>query len=539
MLSFRKRASCSSSRPLEPQVSPVSTISSVRRSPLDAGVNKNSLRNRLRDLKGSITGRSSPGRNKNRAAYTSSPWHDVNSNEDILDLGSANARHIEIAGQTWPTIRQSISSMASSFRTSHDSVSHNRSPGESSQQSGSRRSKMRWRASQESARRWATVATRATPVACRRSTSRARHASFSTISEVAPRSSYDTPPRLPGLAESSNFLESLGKTGLFRLFTPLPEANNTTEVIKVPNTAALNGENFTGHERLIVARRTMRLKSPDSLFHKATGYPVYKRARGQRESSRAKTSDASIIHTGDNCPQIDHSEPQQQYTASKQQKSQRCGSSKHPVEWLDRVLETSYATRNPISPKLCVSNTTMEFLRRSNTCIFVESPRHEKLPEPLRCYPGFRAALEDICDRFGNFYAPFAAYNARTRMITLYTTDTVRPKDRFIDEDTALFDLETARSAWVRPAVSHVLSTNVTEKSSSSETSETPTETSSGSRASSEETRATDLGERELGDLGKAEGGETRTLSTVSAFGGVSRDEGYAADEDLASRLGC
>lgn len=182
------------------------------------------------------------------------------------------------------------------------------------------------------------------------------------------------------------------------------------EAIKVPNTTALNGENFTGHERLIVARRTMRLRSPDSLFHKATGYPVYKRPRGQREGSRAKTSNPSIIHTGDDSPQIDHSEPQQLHTASKQEKLQRCGSSKHPVEWLDRVLETSYTTRNPISPKLCVSKATMEFLRRSNTCIFVESPRHEKLPEPLRCYPGFRAALEDICDRFGNFYAPFAAY---------------------------------------------------------------------------------------------------------------------------------
>ncbi|KAI1751432.1 hypothetical protein F4782DRAFT_183706 [Xylaria castorea] len=536
MLPFRKRTNRSGGRPLEPHGSPVSP---VRRNPLHAGINKNSLRNRLRDLKGSITRRGSPGYNENGTGYTSNQWYDVKSNDDLLNMGSADARHIELAGQTWPAIRQSISSMASSLRTSRGSASFNRSPGEESHQSRSHRSKMRLRASQQSARRWATIATRVTPMACRRSTSQIRHSSFSTISEVVHRQDYDAAPRLPGLAESGNFLESLGRTGLFRLFTPLSEVNITTEVIKVQNTTALNGESFTGHVRPIVARLPLRLRSPDSLFHKATGYPVYKRARGQREGSRAKESYPSTIHTEKGSPQTDHNKPHQQHTTSNQETSQRCDSSKHPIKWLDRILETSYATRNPISPRLCVSKATMEFLRKSKTCIFVESPRHEGLPEPLRCYPGFRAALEDICDRFGNFYAPFAAYNAHTRTISLYTTDTVRPKDRFVDEDTAFFDLETARSAWVRPAVNHVLSTNVTEKGTSPETSEDLAEASDGSRAGSEETLATDLEERELDELEEAEKAETWTVSSSSHFSDTSSDENNAVDEDLASRLGC
>ncbi|KAI8952335.1 hypothetical protein F4801DRAFT_577498 [Xylaria longipes] len=540
MLPFRKRANGNGGRPLEPHGSPTPTTSPVRHSPLHAGINKNSLRNRLRDLKGSITRRSSPACNKNTTPYTSNPWHDVKSNDDLLNLGPADARHIEMAGQTWPAIRQSISSMASSLRTSRGSLYCNRSPGESSHQSWSRRSKVRLKASQQSARRWATVATRVTPMTCRRSNSQTRHASFSTISEVVSRQDYDTAPRLPGLAESGNFLESLGKTGLFRLVTPLSEVNNTTEAIKVQNTTALNGESFTGHVRPTVARLPLRIRSPDSLFHKATGYPVYKRARGQREGSQAKASDPSTINTEKDSPQTDHNDPQQQHTTSSQEKPQRCDSSKHPVEWLDLVLETSYATRNPISPRLCVSKATMEFLRKSKTCIFVESPRHERLPEPLRCYPGFRAALEDICDRFGNFYAPFAAYNAHTRMITLFTTDTVRPQNRFIDQDTALFDLETARSAWVRPAVNHVLSTNVTEKSTSPEASEDLTEASDRTRADSEETLVTSLEERELDELEKADNAETWSTSSASQFG----DEGFGEeddtiDEDLASRLGC
>ncbi|GAW21775.1 hypothetical protein ANO14919_113000 [Xylariales sp. No.14919] len=128
----------------------------------------------------------------------------------------------------------------------------------------------------------------------------------------------------------------------------------------------------------------------------------------------------------------------------------------------------------------------MEFLCKSKTCVFVEFPRGRNLPEPLRCYPGFKAALEDICDRFNDFYASFAAYNAHTRMITLYATGTVRPEHRIIDEYTAIFDLQTARSAWVRSSSPYASSTNAI-KTASRYTSEDLTEASDHTQLGSEE----------------------------------------------------
>ncbi|KAJ8123305.1 hypothetical protein ONZ43_g714 [Nemania bipapillata] len=94
----------------------------------------------------------------------------------------------------------------------------------------------------------------------------------------------------------------------------------------------------------------------------------------------------------------------------------------------------------------------MDFLHQNRTCVFVRTPASCRLPKPLPCYPGFRAALEDICDRFGSFYAPFAAYNSRTRTISLFLpTDTLCPETRFLEGDTAIFNLEKARNSVSDP----------------------------------------------------------------------------------------
>ena len=154
------------------------------------------------------------------------PWYKLVPDDDLLTPVSANIQHAEAAGQTWPAIRKSISSMASSLRTNNESRGHSSSRG-ASQQSGTRPSKIGFRASQKQARRWVTMATRTPPVAFRQSTRRARRSSFSTLSEIVSKKEYEPVPQLPTLAESSNFLNSLARTGLFRLFTPPSEANNT------------------------------------------------------------------------------------------------------------------------------------------------------------------------------------------------------------------------------------------------------------------------------------------------------------------------
>ncbi|KAI0115947.1 hypothetical protein GGR51DRAFT_502667 [Nemania sp. FL0031] len=454
MLSFRSRANRAGGGSSESHRSlpTTTTMSPIDHKPFQASGNKNSLRGRLKDITRNIA-RSIPGHNRNRMSYTPDPWFHVKSNDDLLSLATAGAQHVELAGQTWPAIRKNISSMAP-YRWAHrDSADSSKSPGEASHQSSFRHSRTGPRGSQDSNRRWATIATRVHPMISRRSTSDTRHSSFSTISEIMSRQDYGPAPQLPSLAESSSFLESLSKTGLFRIFTPLGEINSTTGSIKVQNVTALDDEACSSNVRPIISRRPLRLRSPDGLYPGAIGPYTIKRVMGHHQSSPDTPSNTSTANADSDFSQPNQDGLRGLRKAPKKEKSQAWDSSRHPIEWLDRVLETSYATRNPISPKLCVSKATMDILQQNRTCIFVNFPRDQQHPEPLRCYPGFRAALVDICDRFGIFYAPFAAYNARTRVITLYTTDTARPAYRFIDDDTAIFNLELARSAWVRTSI--------------------------------------------------------------------------------------
>ncbi|KAK5629591.1 hypothetical protein RRF57_005306 [Xylaria bambusicola] len=540
MLSFRSRTDRSHSGSLDSHASlpPAATISSfrrIRRKPLHSSINKNSLRDRLKGITENFTGKRRPKCKGAQMPYKLDPWYTLEPNDNLLRPVSTDVQHIEVAGQTWPVIRKSISSMASSLRNNHESVGQG-SPGGASHQSSTRHSKISCRASQRHARRWATMATRTSPVVFKQPTSRARRSSFSTISEIVSRQEYESVPQLPKLAESSNFLDSLSRTGLFRLFTPPSEVNLAGE-IKVQNITAPDGESAAMCARPFVARLPLRLKNSDLLCQKAMSQAVDKRFRERTDSFQVKPP-KNIP------PRINHeNEPPQQQQHSthgeSQDRIQFC--SRHPVEWLDRILETSYATRNPISPKLCVSKETMAFLCKSKTCFFVEFPRDRNVPEPLRCYPGFKAALEDICDRFGDFYAPFAAYNAVTRMITLYAPETPRPKNKFIDDDTALFDLERARSAWVKPSATYSWSSRAATKSASRDTSEDLTESSDQSRASSEETAAT-----EIEDYYKEENGEkVKDLDKIgtdappkpSFLVDNSKDEEDAVDEEMASRL--
>ncbi|KAI0540785.1 hypothetical protein GGR58DRAFT_520908 [Xylaria digitata] len=530
MLAFRNRTNRSNGGSLESHtlLPPAATTSPFRRKPLPTSGNENSLRSRLKDFAGDITKGNIPRFKKNRMACTPSPWQNLGSNDDLPRLAPADVRDVEAAGQTWPAIRKSISSMASSLRTNHFSVYPSGPSGEASHQSSSQHAKIGFKVSQENARRWVTMATRRPPMATRQT----RHSSFSTISEIVSRQDHEPAPQLPNLADTSNFLESLGRTGLFRLFTPPSGVKNTTGVIKVQNIAELD---YAGRVRPIVARLPLRLKSPDTLFNRETGYPINKKARGNQENCRGCASGHSAANI-ENLSRTNDGWYHCQHTIYQEEKFRISDSSRHPVKWLDRVLETSYATRNPISPKLCVSKATMEFHYKSKTCIFVEFPRNRQLPEPLRCYPGFKAALEDICDRFGHFYAPFAAYNAHTRTITLYAMGTRRPENKFIDEDTALFDLWRARSAWVRSTSTFATSTDAA-KGASRDTSEDLTEASDHSQAGSEETWATELEDEKPEEPEDPEKPELQRVPSSSFAVDDGDDEDDAVDEDMASRL--
>ncbi|KAI1274815.1 hypothetical protein F5Y07DRAFT_207132 [Xylaria sp. FL0933] len=492
MLPFRNRTNRRSGGPSEPHafVSPAATISPFRRRPLPTSIDKSSLRGRLKGITGNITRRRATRSYKNRMPYTPNPWHNLKPNDDLLCVASADDQHIGTGGQTWPAIRKSISTMASSFHSNYGSIDPCDSA-ETPHLPSTQHSNAGFDVSRGNSRRWFTMASRGPPVTFTHPTGRTRRSSFSTISEVVPREDHEPAPQLPKLAESSNFLDSLARTGLFRRFTPPSEANNTAGPIKVQNIAGLKGDLGAYCARPIVTRLPLRLRNSDVLYQTATGgYAVNKRLEGGWRGSQVNSQENNSSPTNNE----NKAPPKQRHRTSQQDPYRTSYYSRLPIEWLDRILETSYATRNPISPKICVNKATMDFLKKSKTCFYVEFPQGRNVPEPQRCYPGFRAALEDICDRFGDWYAPFAAYNAVTRMITLYASGTPRPENKFIDDDTAIFDLWLARSAWVRSTATYPSSagTTTTTKSTSRDTSEDLTEASDCSRAGSDETWATD-----------------------------------------------
>ncbi|KAI3337134.1 hypothetical protein HD806DRAFT_542851 [Xylariaceae sp. AK1471] len=449
-LSLRHRTNGSSGGPSESHgwLPPSASTSSFRGSPSNFSSSKNSLRDRLKDLRGNITG-SISGFKKNRPSYSPDTLYRVKTRDNILSMALADAQQIEKANQqTWPAIRKSISSMASSLQSNRTSVDSSRSAGEALCQSSSRHSKTSFRGSREGARRVVTMCTCPPPIALNRTGSQARHSSFSTLSAVVSRP--ESIPQLPGLDEPSNFRESFNDTGLLRTSTTSSEATNTADAIKVQSATVVDSEAFIERARPIIGRLPFRLRNADVLNNKAC-----ERADGPQQSSSSNVSSHSTLDVIINSVNIDYKQAQQQHTSTLEKPPRPIDSSRHPVEFLDRVLETSFATRNPISPKLCVSHAIMQALHKNKNSILVELPEDNDQPEPLRCYPGLKAALEDICDRFGMYYAQFAAYNGRERKITLYKTGTERPVNRILDLETAtaIFDLHQARSAWVRPNV--------------------------------------------------------------------------------------
>lgn len=202
------------------------TTSSLGRVTHQISSSKSSLRDRLKGLAGSITRKGIP-RYHNRTPYTPDLWHDVEPSDDFLSLVEAgsNDKHVEMAGQTWPAIRKNISSMASSLRTNRGSRCSTVTPGPNPRKSPARYPKTGQRSPPRGAGYWTMPATRS-PLVFGRSTGRAGRPSGSTISDVS-RRDQEPAPQLPRLSDSSSFVESLSRTGLFRIFTPLPEANVT------------------------------------------------------------------------------------------------------------------------------------------------------------------------------------------------------------------------------------------------------------------------------------------------------------------------
>ncbi|KAI1816076.1 hypothetical protein GGS20DRAFT_540008 [Poronia punctata] len=114
-----------------------------------------------------------------------------------------------------------------------------------------------------------------------------------------------------------------------------------------------------------------------------------------------------------------------------------------PLEWIDRVLETSYTLRNPVSPE----TVSPRRVWLEEKAVFVTAPKGDS-PKPLDCYPCLHAALEDMRGRFSIWYEPFAYFHFRTRTLQLYPIGTPLPQVVELHSARWLIDMNATRYIW-------------------------------------------------------------------------------------------
>ncbi|KAI1104652.1 hypothetical protein F4804DRAFT_179325 [Jackrogersella minutella] len=121
-----------------------------------------------------------------------------------------------------------------------------------------------------------------------------------------------------------------------------------------------------------------------------------------------------------------------------------------PVQWRDTILETSILMRSEVHVPAPSFETEEEEAQRLSKRVHVIVPDesdHSK-PWPKQVYADLRAAVEDVCDRFKPFYAPFAAYTSSNRTVQLFPPDFKLPGDFGFIPGSTMFTLQEALDNW-------------------------------------------------------------------------------------------
>ncbi|KAI1268278.1 hypothetical protein F5Y18DRAFT_222633 [Xylariaceae sp. FL1019] len=403
-----------------------------RASQMETSHDRASLKDRLKMLRRSIGG----GWRRSKPTNASSLGSHPVGQPTCLPLPGNG-----MVNQSWgPSIRKGIKSMTSSLRG-------NRSSMDTSEDS-SRSADIHAEPRRFDSRRVATIGcSRGRLISVDRSRSHLRRSSLSNMDDI--RSRIGSAPKLPGLGQSTGLLDALNDTGLFPPLICSPSSQPISET--------------TVQASVIEARRGITLKNPirTSQMQGSRAPPLdldsFHRCRRRRQmnfdskSDTSSMSNRSIGQVSDKGQQMKPEPEKSDAVNRSRQHREMNDSSRHPIEWVDYVIKSSWETRNPIDPELDVSGEDLERLKRTKTCIFVVVAKDSEFPKPRPVYSGFKAALEDVHDRFGIFYAEHAAFNCATREITLYPRDQERPKEKRIDDDTYLFDIAVARSTWINP----------------------------------------------------------------------------------------
>lgn len=119
--------------------------------------------------------------------------------------------------------------------------------------------------------------------------------------------------------------------------------------------------------------------------------------------------------------------------------------SKVPVEWLDRILETSATVRDDEVQAKTRDNEQTSCSARSNpnakVFVYVPDDKDHSKPWPKHAYPDLHMALVDICRRLQPYYAPFATFTHTTCAVQLFPPDFVKPNiNKF--GNTTFFDMQ-------------------------------------------------------------------------------------------------
>ncbi|KAI1769074.1 hypothetical protein GGR53DRAFT_277750 [Hypoxylon sp. FL1150] len=292
-------------------------------------------------------------------------------------------------------LRRSLSSISSSLRRRLSSSGYpagdetsDRRPSVIRKSFGSMSSSLRGIRSSMSSRRSQDIEERATgdhyhtiSGALGRSSSR-KYNSFGRLSSDP---YHDSVPRLPALDEM------IAKA----------QADKATPIIQSPNSLMGMFDTFDGPiGQSWHASLPIRLKDPTRLFVDCNG-EAKALSEAVREAVRTPEcpSDASTQTTDD-------------------QRGLR--SSKVPVGWIDRILETSAPTRDRVVPTGSSLAPPVPSASGQRVNVNVPDEKDHSKPWPRRSYRDMKSALAAVCGRLRPFYAPFAAYSDRTHTLHLF-----------------------------------------------------------------------------------------------------------------------
>ncbi|KAI0024920.1 hypothetical protein F4780DRAFT_483193 [Xylariomycetidae sp. FL0641] len=395
------------------------------------GARKESMRKRLKIWSGSVAGNISDSvsgtvrrRMVNHATYTPK---DTEPDGEVSD--------------TWPALRKSFSSMASSVRglrsdrPSMDSQTSRVSTGtlrSALSSPGSSRAKAKPGAD----RRRVTIQCPGSPTSSPPTsppTSPVRRVSIGAIavSELSPR--LDPLPQLPGLDEMLTYISCDGPSAI--------EYDSS-------ETSTIRGEQ---------PRRVNPLLENLQQEHGAMkGFPPTTRLpiRLKRPEAAAATNPKPMLAVHGTGMTL-HSQRSDSGTFVPPHDEQSFKTSRVPVQWLDRILETSISTRAPIPSCLHPDNRRGcgRKVRMQTRKVRVLCPQENDQPPPPRTYYTLNAALEDFREVFSEYYAPFATYDYLERTVQLYKLGSECPERQFLDCHTVTLDLREAFDEWVKAAM--------------------------------------------------------------------------------------